>query len=150
MSEDDDRVEHAYSVMLLIIHPNMDPGVITSTLGVIGIQPYTSFMAGKMRFSPKGTEIGIARDTRWNYVEDFLDDVRFFEMMGKMVEKLHNHFRDFFRQIVSEGGAVMLIVNLPGKRNQGDTLAPELLGKMADMSMSLGVEVFPESNKFHN
>jgi hypothetical protein len=64
----------------------------------------------------------------------------FFEMMGKMVVKLHAHFRDFFRQIVSEGGTVMLIVNLPGKRNQGDTLAPELLGKMADMSVSLGVE----------
>ncbi|MBK6896459.1 MAG: hypothetical protein IPH06_07700 [Alphaproteobacteria bacterium] len=150
MSEDDDRVKHTYSITLLIIHPDMDPDVITRTLGAIGIQPYTSFMAGKMSFTPKGTEMGIARDTRWNYVEDFFDDVRFFEMMGKMVVKLHAHFRDFFRQIVSEGGTVMLIVNLPGKRNQGDTLAPELLGKMADMSVSLGVETFPDSNRFDN
>ncbi len=149
MSEDDVKPIYRYGVALLIIHPSMDSDEISHTLGQIGIDPYMMHTAGKVTRTPKGTEIGIATNTRWNAVYEFHDDERrFFEVVTQMVDKLHTHFKDFFRQIVLDGGRVELVVNLPGKHHNGSSMAPETLGKMADMLVTLGVEVFPKSNRF--
>lgn len=149
MKPSDPKRLYRYSITLLIIHPSLDPDLITRTLSQAGIEPYYFCQAGKMAYSPKGNEAGVARDTRWNAVYNFYDDERsFFDVLAQMVEKLHAHFKDFFKQITFEGGKVQLIINLPGQYNQGSSVGPETLSMMADMSMALGIEVFPKSNRF--
>ena len=42
------------------------------------------------------------------------------------------------------GGALQAIVNLPGDTNIGDVMGCDILVRLANLKMDLGIEVFPD------
>ena len=53
--------------------------------------------------------------------------------------------RAYIRTLVDSGGSVLLIADLAGRTNMGDVMNWKELGRLAEMRISLGVEVFPVS-----
>lgn len=134
--------KQSYGITIRIAHPDMNPHEITKNLG---LEPFRFEVAGEHTFTPKGTKLGKAKNTRWNHVNRIVNGEPFFVVIEKMVDKLIKH-QAFFNKIHSEGGRIEIIVNLPGNLNQGSCLAPNVLEKLSKMSMSLGVEVFPDQS----
>lgn len=134
--------KHSYAITLLIVHPDMDPKRISKALDT---EPDMSRMAGKEYCTPNGTSLGLSRDTRWSCSSRIIDGERFFEPVRMAAGNYYRH-KEFFRKIVDEGGRVEIIVNVPGKKNQGDTLDFATLEKLSEMKINLGLEVFPDWN----
>jgi hypothetical protein len=67
----------------------------------------------------------------------------FFEELRSVLEWLKRDHEDFIRQLVLDGGTVILIAQLPGQLNIGDELDPKIMALAADLGVRLGVEVFP-------
>ena len=50
---------------------------------------------------------------------------------------------EFILRITNDGGTVTAIFNLPGEVNIGDELSWDYLGRLSNLKMGLGIEVFP-------
>ncbi len=132
-----------YSIQLLIMHPSIDPGVITN---VLKLSPFRAWQKGQDRFTPEGSRPpGKWHDSRWWHIWKFqnMSDRSFFRSMENIIDTLYPH-RDFFRKLGAEECRMSLNVNLPGSLNQGSSISFSYLNKLADMHLSLGLEVFPE------
>lgn len=126
---------------LLIVHPEMDPALITDKLG---IQPSQSSRHGQPRVTPKGTTLpGTYTDTRW--CMSFRNDE------NRSIEALVVHAlavlpakSKFWGELVRSGGKAELILSLGGSQYQGASLKAETIRQLAQMGMQLGLEVYPE------
>jgi hypothetical protein len=131
-----------FSIVLLIIHPNIDPELVSSTLRM---KPFRCWKAGDSRATPTGAMLdGVWSDTRWNYVVDYQDDsICIFDKVAELVNYLAPH-KKFLSRIRTEGGSAEIIMHVPGDTHIGDSAEPTLLHRMAELGLSLGIEVFPE------
>ncbi|MBV9548203.1 MAG: DUF4279 domain-containing protein [Alphaproteobacteria bacterium] len=139
--DDDEGPLRRFDVELLIIHPTLDPAVITAALG---LQPSRSHRVGDPRQTPKRTPLpGNYRDTRWLHcIEVELKDQWFAEEVTKLVERLMPH-KAFFKNLRATGGKADLIVQF-FDAYYGDNLARETLAKLVELELELGIECFSE------
>ena len=118
----------------------MSPDAITKALG---LRPQYFWRRGEPRRTPGGTELGgIHNETMWRHTIR-KKGRRFFEGLWAFLSRLQPK-RDVLAQLVSGGGTMTLIINLPGDVNMGDVLEPRTLRLMSELGVELGVEVFPK------
>ncbi|MGD9615655.1 MAG: DUF4279 domain-containing protein [Alphaproteobacteria bacterium] len=130
-----------FEIVLLIHHPNIDPGLVTAALG---IKPYRSWKAGEPRFTPKGRPLpGTHQISRWNYVFRYKSNKGFASQIDSILERLLPA-REFFLEINDSGGTAQLYLMLPGDQNLGDELDWKILGKFVDLRLAFSVETFPD------
>lgn len=105
--------EFSYSASLVVVHPNLDPGVITRTLG---LQPRMEAKAGSDRYDRRGNPLHRkAILSCWNHQlhEDSVMDSAVHplsDLIDNWLLKLSPH-GGFFQQINSEGGEVQFKIN---------------------------------------
>jgi len=132
-----------FRVILLIMHPTIDPKVITRELS---LSPYASSHKGHPTTTPGGQVLPYPADaTRWNHIFRFNGTKkRLATSVERIVDSMTLHKR-FFRKLCRQGGNTQLYVQLPGDVNNGATFPWHLLMKMSDIRIGLGIEVFPKS-----
>ena len=65
--------------------------------------------------------------------------------MASALDKLAGT-RRFLASLRETGGTAELIISLPGDSHQGASISVRLLKALADLGVSLGIEVFPKTN----
>jgi len=137
------RPRRRFKVVLLIAHPTIDPGRISNELG---LKPYASFRKGHSATTPTGYVLPhLPQESRWNHIYKFNGRKHgLATSIEQLLDSLASH-RSFFRRICRQGGNTQLYVQFPGDVNNGSTFPWELLKKLSDTRIGLGIEVFPNS-----
>lgn len=130
----------SYNVILLMRHPDIDPGEVTREFG---LTPHVAFRKGCVRALQNGKELpGVSRDSRWNHVYRFSKGHRLGDALAQVVTFLEGH-KAFIKKLCLQGASFELYVQLPGAKNIGDSIPWDLLRRMSQLRVSLGIEVFP-------
>jgi hypothetical protein len=125
---------------LLLIHPDADPGQITHKLG---LPPSRAWQRGEPRSTPKATRLeGSWADTRWSHEFQLRKDATIEAAIALALDRL-SAARTFLATLRDTGGRAELIISLPGDTHRGASVSPERLEALADLGVSLGIEVFP-------
>jgi Domain of unknown function (DUF4279) len=128
----------------LLIHPSADPDVITRAMGLV---PLRAWRRGEPRFSPKGTRLeGVWRDTRWIHVFELDRDATVERAVAAALDTLSPASR-FLTTLRETGGTAELIITLSGDAHHGASVSAEQLKALADLGVSLGIEVFPGASR---
>ena len=110
----------------------------------LDLLPDVAFRAGSVRVLPNGNTLpGLATESRWSYVYYLSKTSRLSKSIEEIVAFLELH-AVFVRKLCLEGGTLELYIQLPGDLNIGDAISWGLLKKMAQLRISLGLEVFPK------
>jgi hypothetical protein len=139
--------EQRFCVQLFIVHPTIAPTEITDTFG---FEPKYARQVGQPRRTPNGTALpGLYPDTRWRYsIEYETNDQWFAAAVEAFVIRLEP-CKAFLKQLFATGGRGTVIIQFLGDDGHfGDELSPSILIKLADLGLSLGVEVYtvPQSS----
>jgi hypothetical protein len=135
-----DEAGFSYQVRLLIKHPSVDPAEISAT---VPLEPLRSWTAGSDRFTPAGAPLpGTHECTMWTASVPHRNSREFHKGVTEMVTVLEAA-AGFLDRLLKTGGTVLLIVDLEGGRNIGDTMSPALLSRIAALGIDFGIEVFP-------
>jgi hypothetical protein len=130
-----------FDIVLLIHHPNIDPGLVTAALG---LKPHRAWKVGEPRFTPKGRLLpGTRRMSCWNHVFRYRGSEGFACQIDSVLERLLPA-KEFFLEISDTGGMAQLYLQLPGDQNLGDELDWNILGKFVDLRLAFSVETFPD------
>jgi hypothetical protein len=129
-----------YRVRILIEHPSDDLAELSQ---LTGLTPNICAIRGQERFTPKGTRVpGNHRFSIWQYSETFRHSRTFSLGVRKVTDALTPAARRL-QEICATGGRAQLILDLKGHRNIGDVIDAADLGRLAQLGLSLGIEVFP-------
>ena len=132
-----------FKMRFLVIHPTADPADITREFGFL---PLRAWRCGEPRFTPKGTRLGgIWRDTRWSHGFELEENATIEAAIASALEKLAMTGR-FLATLLETGGTAELILSLPGDAHQGASIRVEVLRRLADLGVSLGIELFPKTS----
>lgn len=124
---------------LLIKHPSIDPAMITK---FIGIAPSHASRVGEPRQTPKGTSLpGCYRETSWTLRFENVDNKTVTELLETAILTLPTE-SELWPLLRKDGGKAWLIVAIVGTKYQGDELRAELMGRLAEMGIGLGIEVY--------
>lgn len=124
----------------LLVHPSADPSDITRA---VGLTPSRSWRCGEPRFTPKGTRLdGVWRDTRWSHGFKLDKKATIKTAIASALDALAPA-SPFLSSLRETGGTAQLIMSLPGDTYQGASIKADLLKALADLGISLGIEVFP-------
>jgi len=124
----------------LLVHPNADPAVITREIGML---PSRAWRQGEPRYTPKGTSLeGTWRDTRWGHNFTLHRNATIETAIALALDKL-SAAKPLIATLRDTGGSAELIISLPGDTYQGASVSTEQLKVLADLGVSLGLEVFP-------
>jgi hypothetical protein len=118
-----------YDVRLLIRHPSMRVDEISA---VLGMDPNYAWNVG---------EAG-RHETMWGHVSRTRGSRHFFKEVHGVLEWLHDE-RESVARLLSSGGTIQVIVQLPGGVNIGDSLRQETMVLASSLGVMLGIEVFP-------
>ena len=128
---------------LLIVHADMDPAPIAE---ILGLHSTGGHKAGELRFTPKGTPLpGRWTDTRWSAGLDDFDDHEVEAAIRSFLDRLEVHSA-FWRSLAASDGEAHLICSLDGTY-QGLSIEPELLRRLADLNIRLGIEIYAVDQK---
>jgi hypothetical protein len=136
-----------FTVSVRIRHPSIDPGEITSTLG---LEPQHSWQAGDARRTAQGLPLeGTYRETYWTAEFRELDAglrgvVATENVLLQAVVQLRRS-QPFLTRLVADGGTVELFVQVIGSTEFRFALSPELLSMISRIGVSLGLDVRTES-----
>lgn len=137
---------HPYSfiVSLRAYHPKDDLAFIASLLG---LQPFTSWISGDERKTPKGTSIGGFRSNSYLAVrlteEETSSDVwQLEDFLEQCLLKVSIH-ADALSVFHNSGGTLAFFVSLYGARNYGFTFCPSLLSRLASANVELQLDIYP-------
>lgn len=136
---------YSFSMALRIWHPNIDPQVISRTLG---LNAKHSALAGSERTTPKGRKLGGAHaESYWHSdpfergdyasTDDLAEDV-----LASVVETLGSK-RAFLLLLREQGARIHLQVSSFSHRNYAIELSPAFLGACGDLGISVVHDVFP-------
>lgn len=122
-----------YSVRLLIKNTSMPVSEITASLGM---EPDYSWSAGE-----NGHE-----HTMWGHVSWTEGQRFFFDEVHEILQWLEGR-KDFVSRLLSSGGELHVIVELPGAFNIGSDFTPEPMHLAAKLGVRIGIEVFPDMQR---
>jgi hypothetical protein len=130
-----------YRVSQRMIHPDIDPDLITRE---IGLEPRRTWTRGHPRQTPTGQPLEENyRDSYWYYAYDAPDDTHCADFIRSSVTALQKH-RDFFHRLRSEGADLEFFVGLFSSRNFGETFEHDLLAVLGDLKIDLGFDIYPD------
>lgn len=130
-----------FKIRILIRHPTADPIEITNKLGT---DPDNFQKVGEIRKTPRGKAVGgINEYSMWSKSFFFEKERNFFHRASSVIDLFEGN-KDFIVNLIDSGGSIQLITDLSGQLNIGDVFSWKDLGRLADLKIDLGVEVFPE------
>jgi hypothetical protein len=127
------------AVELFIVHPTLTPAEIDAALGLVA---QIAHCVGERRMTPKGTLLaGTYPDTRWRYsVRHEIRAQHFADKIAELVARLEPH-KPFLADLRATGGTASVSVGfLDGYF--ADDLPPRTLAKLAELQLSLGLNVY--------
>ncbi|WP_422087889.1 hypothetical protein [Variovorax sp.] len=124
------KTAYYYSIRLLIKNTNIPVSEITA---VLGMEPDYSWNAGE----------GGHGDTMWGHVSWTEGQRLFFDEVGEILGWLEGR-KDFVSRLLSSGGELHVIVQLPGVLNIGSDLMPEPMLLASRLGVRIGIEVLPD------
>ena len=129
-----------FDIDLLVIHPAWSPAKVTEGFG---LEPTHAHGVGDDRTTPAGgTLAGAYRDTRRRHAHRYeIEEQGFALEVESFVEALEPR-RAFLDELRSTGGRASLILCFLGDGYLGDDLSSELLKRMVDLGLTLGIECF--------
>jgi hypothetical protein len=136
-----------FTVSVRIRHPSIDPGEITSTLG---LEPQHSWQAGDARRTAQGLPLeGTYRETYWTAEFRELDAglrgvVASETVLLQAVVQLRR-LQPFLARLQADGGTIELFVQVIGSTEFRFALSPELLSMISRIGVSLVLDVRTES-----
>ena len=129
-----------YRVRIVIDHPADDLAAFTQLTGLV---PGICWTRGQERYVPEGTRLpGRHSLSRWQYSETFRHSRAFSLGVRKVTDALMPAAARL-QEVFATGGSAQLILDLKGHRNIGDVIDAADLGRLAQLGVSLGIEVFP-------
>lgn len=124
---------------LLIVHPDIDPAIITRALG---IGPSHCSRRGDARITPKGTPLpGVYADTKWTLSFKNPIGLTIEEVVCEIVDKLPIE-STFWAELAKAGGSASLILSIVGTKYQGASIDASTIRKLARMGIKLGLEIY--------
>ncbi len=131
-----------FHVELLIVHPTIDPAVITATLGMEAIR---SHRVGDPRMTPKGTVLpGNYFDTRWRFVTEYTTSNQWFlDKVDDLIDRLEPH-KTFLLELLATGGTSSIIIQVFSDGYLGDKISRATLAKIVDFGLDLSFECFAD------
>jgi hypothetical protein len=132
----------AYRVRVVVNHPTDNLAVITEVTGLKGI----CWTRGEERFTANGKRLpGKHQFSTWGCSRTVRNSRAFSLGVRAMIDALMPA-ADLLQQIVATGGRAQLILDFEGYKNISDVVRPSDLSRLAQLGMSLGIEVFPDGN----
>src|SRR5262245_13878280 len=140
--------EFYYSVSLSIVHPSIDPNVITAAIP--GLRPTISTMAGSESRYPDGTlRVPPRKAQLSHWLAELHEQERIYSadmpiahFITTKVDELTRH-RELFRQIRADGGKVAFMIGWWSiGRHSAETLCTETLAKCADIGVDLELNFY--------
>lgn len=131
-----------YMISLRLTHPSIDPSVFSQTLG---LEPQTTWHAGKSRKTPKGTPLeGTYQESFWTcqITEDKWPDKELVEALLEILDQLEPH-KEFFHRLVSEGGNAEFFIGWFFDGNSGDVFDQKILARLVDLKINLSFDIYP-------
>ena len=100
---------------------------------------------GDQRKTPKGTLLpGTHRDTRWRHCRRYAtSDQLFAGKVAELIDCLEPH-RAFLRNLRATGGTACVLVQFLGDGYFGDEIPREILTRLIDLELDLGIECFTD------
>ena len=141
-AEVDANSSKRFDVELLIVHPTLDPAEIGFRLG---LDAQLSHRVGDQRKTPKGVRLsGTYRDTRWRHSRGYATSDQWFAgKVAELIECIEPH-RAYLRHLRATGGKLCVIVQFLGDGYFGDEIPRDLLARLLDLELDLGIECFAE------
>lgn len=129
-----------YRVRVVVNHPSDNLVVITQLTGLV---PRLCATKGEERFAPNGTRLpGTHQFSTWAYSRTLHDSRVFSQGVRATIDALAPA-ADLLQRICATGGRAQLILDFEGDKNISDVIAASDLLRLAQLGVSLGIEVFP-------
>jgi hypothetical protein len=135
----------SFVVAFRIWHPNIDPDVISET---IGLTPRHKSKAGQPRATPKGRPLGgIHAESHWSvdpfaHGEYLSHEDRVEDVLTDVLELLAPH-KSFFLSLREQGARLHLQVSTHSNRNYALVFSPELLSQCVELGLCLVHDAYP-------
>jgi hypothetical protein len=109
----------------------------------IGMQPKIHWNAGDPRVTPTGTALGgVREETCWTTRILHPESGDLVDAIAANLTSLEPH-KDFLREFVTTGGEIEYFIGwFTTDTSGGETLDWELLQRLADLKISLGLDVY--------
>ena len=136
-----------FDVELLIVHPTLTPAEIGTELG-LGAK--FAHRVGDQRKTPKGMLLpGTYRDTRWRHSRRHeTPDQWFASKIVELIDCIEPH-KAFLKRLRSTGGKACAIVQFLGDGYFGDEIPRDILARLFDLELDIGIECFADQQS-HN
>lgn len=129
-----------YRVRVVIDHPSDDLAIVTQVTGLV---PGLCWTRGEPRFAPNGTRLaGKHQFSRWGYSQ-IVHDTRAFSLSVRATIDALAPAAEVLQKLYATGGRAQLILDFDGDKNIGDAIPASDLSRLAQLGVSLGIEVFP-------
>ena len=121
-------------------------GDLQEICDAIGLVPKRRWIVGHPRKTPTGTSLpGIYRDSYCYFDLKREPKEGLCEMLSRVADRLAEH-RALFVRLRDDGGSIYFCVSWLTGQNRGETFTEDLLRKLADLRIDLGVEVWNGSD----
>jgi hypothetical protein len=137
----DEGTRKRFDLDLFIVHPTLDPAEITAALGLAG---HFMHRVGDQRRTPTGTPLpGKYRDTRWRHCIRYeINNQWFAGALTTLMNQLVPH-KAFFGSLRSTGGRACVIIKFLGDDGYfGDQISADVLARLVDLDLGLGIECY--------
>lgn len=131
-----------HGVTLRLRHPSTTPAEMSDRMG---LQPDVAWRAGEPRKTPRGTMLdGCREENYWSHSTSGHEHI--VSAIESVAERL-DATGGWAKEFVATGGEVEIYVSLVGIENGGETLSPQLLGRLAGLGVCLSLEIFPTAQR---
>ncbi len=128
-----------YAVSLHVKHPELGSAEITSNLH---LKPRRNWTVGEPRRTPKGTPLeGVYKESYCCFEFGEGEDGELANCLRKAIGELRR-YKPFLQQIRASGGSLEFFVFWYPNGDTGGSFDPELLGEMAELGITLGINVY--------
>lgn len=129
-----------FSSHLRLRHPYMDPNVISEALGRI---PRRQWRLGELKRGPEGKELGRTYDhTYWASEPSRGEDSALIDVLKSDLDDLGKKTL-FLEEFCSTGGSIEYYISwFTSDRSGGETISHTLLRRLADLYISLSLDVY--------
>lgn len=132
-------VTRAPRLALRILHPTLDPGVITR---VLKIEPTLVQRSGDAVITPKGTRSGDTyKVSKWILTQEAANPFSGGEM-GGIIDALEANAVSL-ADVLDGRGSIQIYISLRGDTHIGDMMSAENLSRLARLRLEIGFEVVP-------
>ena len=129
-----------FKISLRIMHPDRDLAEVCAKLGRV---PRPIWKAGDQRRTPKGTALPGTRESSYCAIGfDEASDLDLSAHLDVIVGSLMPH-RPALNELCASGGKISLYISLFPAQNSGETIDASIVEKLADLKISIDLDVYP-------